>query len=315
MVLQPLRNLIFVLPLPQFVMVAAAPEINLSENLNSIFMLITQSENLYLEMTARLHKEKQEITGDLSRLSSSLEIIEGTVIRLSKLVNNLGFLTESEEILFFKEIKPKFYSWKIFVVEQFNIVSNVPVDTDFAIRDYYAREIEFLKRYFEQNQLLYQYYLSNQTALDEEYFLRRNRQSILPAVNYGEFETNGDYPFAKFRAYEKLREFLLSRVRLLYNNTDSSLFRILSKNVGLKWTDEKVKLVELAYGIYFMGSLNNGKADISDVVDFLERSLNIDLGVAYRKFIDISRRKNKGYTVYLDSMRDAIHNHIRERRK
>ncbi|QNN42718.1 RteC domain-containing protein [Pedobacter roseus] len=278
-------------------------------------MLIPQSEQLYLEMTSKLHAGKNELISDLLRLSSSLEMIESSTIRLNSLANRLGFSSEAEEIFFFKQIKPKFYSWKIFIVEQFNIVSNIPVDTDEAIRNYYIREIDFVRRYFEQNQFLYQYYLNDQSALDEEYFLRRNRQNILPAVNFGEFETKGDYTFAKFRAYEHLREFILTRIKLVYSDPESSIFQLLSKNSNLRWTDDKVKLVELAYGIYFMGSLNNGKADISQVVDILEKSLNVDLGVAYRKFIDISRRKSKGYTVYLDSMRNAINDHIARKLK
>ncbi|QPH38656.1 RteC domain-containing protein [Pedobacter endophyticus] len=272
-------------------------------------MLIQTSEQLYLEMTAKLHAVKQEPISDLTRFSSSLDIIEKYITRLNALVNQLGFPSEMDEILFFKETKPKFYSCKILIVEQFNILSNIPIDTDEAIRSYYVREIDFLRRYFEQNKFLYQYYLNNQTAMDQEYFLIKNKQN-LPALKYDEFDTNVDYTFAKFRAYEQLREFLLTRIRLIYNNPDSSLYHFLARNSQLKWTDDKISLVELAYGIYFMGSLNNGKADISQVVDILERSLNIDLGVAYRKFIDISRRKNKGYTVYLDGMRSAINEHI-----
>ncbi|RZJ32295.1 MAG: hypothetical protein EOO18_10290 [Chryseobacterium sp.] len=273
-------------------------------------MLIQTSEQLYLEMTAKLHAVKLEPISDLTRFSSSLDIIEKDMTRLNSLVNQLGFSSEIEEILFFKETKPKFYCCKILIVEQFNILSNVPIDTEEAIRSYYVREIDFLRRYFEQNKFLYQYYLNNQTAMDQEYFLRKNKQGILPELKYDEFDTNVDYTFAKFRAYEQLREFLLTRIRLIYNNPDSSLYHLLAKNSELKWTDDKINLVELAYGIYFMGSLNNGKADISQVLDILQRSLNIDLGVAYRKFIDISRRKSKGYTVYLDGMRSAINNHI-----
>ncbi|WP_235526115.1 RteC domain-containing protein [Pedobacter sp. Leaf216] len=281
----------------------------------SFSMLIQTSEQLYLEMTAKLHAVKQEPISDLTRFSSSLDIIEKDITRLNTLVNQLGFSSEMEEILFFKEHKPKFYCCKILIVEQFNILSNIPIDTDEAIRSYYVLEIDFLRRYFEQNKFLYQYYLNNQTALDQEYFLRKNKQGILPALKYDEFDTNIDYTFAKFCAYEQLREFLLTWIRLIYTNPDSSLYHLLAKNSELKWTNDKVNLVELAYGVYFLGSLNNGKADISQVLDILQRSLNIDLGVAYRKFIYISRRKSKGYTVYLGGMRSAINNHINSKQR
>lgn len=273
-------------------------------------MLITQSENLYLEMTANLHAQREKMIGDVNSLSSSLEIIELAIQNLNRLVGRIGFTSDAEEIDFFKFMKPKFYSKKIFIVEQFNIVSNVPVDTDDRIKEYYEQEIVFLKRYFEQNQLLYQHYLNGETALDNRNFLRRNRLVVLPAVEINQFETNGDYIYAKFRAYEQLRTFLLSRVRLLHKESDEMIARFLKSENKLTWTDDKVKLVELAYGIYFMGSINEGKADISEVVNLLEQMLNIDLGVAYRKFIDISRRKSTSFTRYLDLMRESIHSHI-----
>ncbi|MFC3560189.1 RteC domain-containing protein [Pedobacter jamesrossensis] len=273
-------------------------------------MLSTQCEKIYLEMTSKLHQDKAEPVTNLQRLSSSLTIIESAIIHIHSLVKSIGFASDDEEVQFFKVTKPKFYSWKIFLVEQYNIIDNIPVDTSDRVRNYYVKEIDFLQRYFDQNQFLYHYYLGGQVALDKDYFLRRNYDSLEAKILSGEFETKGDYIFAKFRAYKLLKEFLLTRIRLIYSDPESSVFRFLAKGSELHWTDDKIKLVELAYGIYFMGSLNDGKADISQVVDVLERTLNVDLGVVYRKFIDITRRKSKGYTYYLDSMRNAINDHI-----
>jgi len=276
-------------------------------------MLVTQCEKIYLEMTASLHSEKGELVSDLKRLSSSLSIVESSISQARLLLQKLGFANDNEEVQFFKSIKPKFFSWKIFLIEQYNIIANIPVDTIDRVRKYYIKELDFLQRYFDQNQFLYQYYLTHQSALDDLYFLRRNRDRPEASILSPNFETQADYVFAKFRAHQLLKDFLLTRIRLMYAETDSSLYQILSQKTGLKWTDDKVKLVELAYGIYFMGSLNDGKADISQVVQVLERALNVDLGVVYRKFIDITRRKSKGYTIYLDSMREAINTHIAEK--
>lgn len=79
-----------------------------------------------------------------------------------------------------------------------------------------------------------------------------------------------------------------------------------------RWTGEKINLIEIAYGIYFTGQMNDGKADIKDIIGWMETSLNIDLGQVYRMFIDISRRKTTSYTKFLESMSKAIHQHIEE---
>jgi len=273
-------------------------------------MLIPQSEKLYLEMTAKLLDQGQRKSPDVSRLASSLEIIEAHINRLHSIVNAVGFQSNLEEIEFFKRIKPKFYSKKIFLVEQFNIISNIPEETTIKILAYYKKEISFLRRYFNQNQFIYQYYRSAESALDEKYFLRNTRVSVFPALNFPEFETNGDYIFAKFLAYEELRRFLLGRIKKVENESNSLLAKQITAVSSQMWTDEKVNLVELAYGLYFMGSINNGNADILEIVALLEDSFKIELGGVYRSFIDISRRKTLSYTKYLDAMRDKISNHI-----
>lgn len=273
-------------------------------------MLIPQSEKLYLEMTAKLLDQGQRKSPDVSRLASSLEIIEAHINRLHSIVNAVGFQSNLEEIEFFKRIKPKFYSKKIFLVEQFNIISNIPEETTIKILAYYKKEISFLRRYFNQNQFIYQYYRSAESALDEKYFLRNTRVSVFPALNFPEFETNGDYIFAKFLAYEELRRFLLGRIKTVENESNSLLAKQITAVSAQMWTDEKVNLVELAYGLYFMGSINNGNADILEIVALLEDSFKIELGGVYRSFIDISRRKTLSYTKYLDAMRDKISNHI-----
>jgi len=278
-------------------------------------MLFEKTEKLFLEMNEKLSEINALISEDVAKLSSSLGLINNSLQSLKKLLEAEPIQNIPDEIYFFKKVKPSFNCWRIFIVEHFNIISNVPIDTDEAVRNYYLRELDFIKRYFDQNQFLYQYYLKNESSLDQQYFLRKEKDLTALGNRSENFETNHDYTFAKFLAYEKLRSFLIKRVRLLYQNPENSVALELLNGHKLRWTDDKVNLVELAYGIYFMGSINNGKADISDIVEWLEKSLNIDMGVAYRKFIDISRRKNKSFTRYIDEMRQTITDHINENQR
>jgi len=78
------------------------------------------------------------------------------------------------------------------------------------------------------------------------------------------------------------------------------------------WSGDKIELVEIAYGIYYTQRLNNGKAEISDIIDWLEESLNTDLSQAYRMFVDIRRRKTISYTKFIDEMRHEINVHIED---
>lgn len=72
-------------------------------------------------------------------------------------------------------------------------------------------------------------------------------------------------------------------------------------NTLFKWTGTKIALVELGYAIYAACVLNNGKADIKEIMTYLEAFFNIDLGDYYRTYITIKDRK-KDRTSFLSSL-------------
>lgn len=278
--------------------------------------LVKYSDQLYRQLEENLEKVNSSMATDISKLSDAVFAITCKLNLLRKYITENGFVNQAEEINCFKTTYPQFYSWYIYTTEHFSISNNLPVGTDQMIRDYYLQELALIKRYFDQNQFAYQYYLHSETVLDEDYFLRKNfvifRQGFGLAPADGEYSTNQGYQFARFKAYDMLQEFIIKRIRLLYQEPGNSLLAELLKNEKRNWTGEKINLIEIAYGIYYTGQLNNGKADLKDIIEWLETSLNVDLSQAYRMFVDISRRKTTSYTKFLDKMADSIRKHIEE---
>ena len=279
-------------------------------------MLINYTTKLYSQMEAQLENINGSLKEAVQNLTESLYCITTTLALLKKFVREHPFEDSEAEIEFFKNIKPKFYCWYIYVVELHNILSALPVGTDQMIRDYYLNEMSVIKRFFTMHEFHYQYYLRDETANDEEYFLRKNRVAFPPGYEPTsidtDFSTNQDYIFSKFKAYEMLRSFIIRRLRLLYQNPDNVSIAQMLASKKHQWSGDKVELVEVAYGIYYTNRLNNGKAEIGDVIEWLEDSLQIELSQAYRMFLDIRRRKTLSYTKYLDEMREAIHKRINE---
>ncbi|GAA4196187.1 RteC domain-containing protein [Pedobacter jeongneungensis] len=272
-------------------------------------------DNLYY----KLEGELIDLGNDAAFYPARLATISRALKVLRDRVETNGFLMDWEEVMFFKFVKPRFYMLYIYEVELYNLISGVPRGTEDMVKDYYLSELSFIKRFYLQHSFLYDYYQREEEAMDDAFFLRRNLDVLLPEVAgagvIGVFEdcfsTNQDYNFAKFRALEKLQDYIIERIRLIYIRPEPVLpADILLVKGKLQWTDEKIKLVELAYGIFLSGSINGGKLEIADVVAWLEQSLSIDLGVAYRKFISIGRRKNVSYTKYLDEMRGKIEDYI-----
>jgi len=61
----------------------------------------------------------------------------------------------------------------------------------------------------------------------------------------------------------------------------------------LKWTANRLDLVELIYALQASGAMNYGEADLKDVCAFFENGLQIKVGDLYRAFHDISNRKKE----------------------
>ncbi|QDW27258.1 hypothetical protein FFJ24_021470 [Pedobacter sp. KBS0701] len=266
------------------------------------------------ELSASMELELAGTDGFPEHLSTSLGIVSKTMRLLHAHVCAEGF-SEHEEIEFFKSIKPRFYQWYIFLVERQNILKGLCIGTEHMARDYYLQELSFIKRFFDQHAFVYQYYLAGESSKDDEFFLRANFVPALdqPMFQLSDFSTNQDYTFAKIMAYERLQEFIIIRLRATYASDAGTILSEIRSASRRTWTDDKIKLVELAYGIYFMGSVDFGKAEISDIISSLEICFNIDLGVAYRRFVEISRRKSDSHTFYLDAMRAEIERRITDK--
>jgi len=271
---------------------------------------------LYMEMEEDLSVFADTGTTPVNRLSSSLNCVSIALDKLRDWVDEHGFESEAPEIEFFKVHKPRFYCWKIYLVEQYGIVTNLPKGSSQMQRQYYLNELALLERTHNQHRQVLQYYTDHESYRDDEYFLRANYVPYLPGQDYHHtlagFTTNQDYLFARFRAGQMLQDLIIAKISRLETLTAEGLAgKVLSRRKK-RWTGDKINLIEIAYGIYFTGQMNDGKADIKEIIAWLETSLHIDLSQAYRMFLDIRRRKTTSYTKFLESMCAAIAEHIEE---
>lgn len=248
-------------------------------------------------------------------LAATLQLVRHLLRSMREAVLRDPFPDKLAEIHFFKHVKPRFLAAGIFELERYDLEQSVPVGTREKLLVFYEGELEIIRRFFRRYAYLYQYYRKGLTEMDTIYFLRGAEipQVFLPEFGESdpEFTTYGDYLFAKFDALEQLQKYILKHLARL----DPAAAMV--QNGGrelpeLKWTGDKVNLVEVVYALYFTGQLNNGNADISLIVQFMEKHLQIDLSRAYRDFIDIRNRKVSSPTRYIDQMRESIHKRIDE---
>jgi len=271
-------------------------------------------EDLYQGMLRDLYALNDPLLNSIVDFAGSLRITVQSLDQLLSIVKGKPFGDDQHEINFFKHVKPRFQSWHIYIVELNHIISLMPIGSEEMIREYYLNELKILERFFKRYGFYYQYYLVGECSRDGDFFLRRNLKDLPPehrsSNQLESFATSMDYLFAKFKAYEMLRDCIARRINDLSSRRDIQALELELLQKRRCWSGNKIELVELAYGLYHTKRINAGKAEVGEIIAWLEESLNVDLGQSYRMFTDISRRKLVSHTKFIDEMRTKLDTYI-----
>lgn len=231
---------------------------------------------------------------------------------MKNIVTQNSFTDQSEEILFFKTIKPQVLSKLIFYDKLFSIESRRP--KAFHMQEEFLKlKIQELNNYFDENQELCLYYWKSDTILDEYLFLRTNKKQTNSYEIYicnadPEFSTQHDFTFACIIAYENLIKYLENELDKLQDQ--GSIPSIYSR-FNMKWTGNKIDLVELAYALHSISCINNGNIDIKEITEALSKLFNIELDDYYRTYQDIRMRKTERIK-FLDKLKQALQQRLDE---
>ena len=244
-----------------------------------------------------------------------IEFLQNRLHRLRDKLLECGVENQEEEICFFKEMKPQILSHLLYFNKIYTIELKRPNGSNISQKNYYEQELNSLTFFFNRNLDFYQYYRSNAVHLDEYYF-RRGKPNIqlgidsFQFINDTAFSTGYDYKVAKILSNEMLRIYLnkkLQHIDRLSSNPHNNL-QTKRKN---KWTGTKAAVIELGYAIYAAKVLDNGNADIRDIMNGLQYLFSVDLGDYYRTYIAIKGRK-KDRTVFLRYLTDCLEKRMDE---
>ena len=251
----------------------------------------------YNEIIKKLENELARLEPHSSCFIESTEKAIGfcnkVIIELREMVLKNGFLNASEEIYFFKQVKPRVFSRLILYTEIFNIESNKP-DGDKKLQIRYLRdELQKFCRVNKEDKAFYQYYKRKKTFSDHLYFLRGNENQRIhidhiPNHLDPEFTTGYDNTVAKIMACEQLKEYVGNKIQTLKGKPNTQEGNRFISN--LHWTNHKVDAVELVYALFFAKVINNGKADIVEIARAFEKMFNIELKNIYHTFKEIQER-------------------------
>jgi len=268
----------------------------------------TYSRTLLTTLNRQLESVHAENDEPIKYAGQAIKILITTLEELKTFFVKYEFLNKSEEIEFFKHIKPQFIYRLIYYNEVYNIETNTPYGGEKVLRKFYNSELEKLKMYFDENLEFYKYYRTGNTILDKKYFIRGKHDIRLTLDSFyfqadHRFTTSHDFKVAQIMANDLIQVYLEGEIHKL----EKRLIPITSKNVTSKqkWTGSKVALVELIYALHAEGVFNNGASDLKDVAEFFESALNVDLGQFHRVFLEMRLRKSDR-TKFLNSLRDTL---------
>lgn len=257
-----------------------------------------QLKLIHLETENPVHSAEQAIRSSIA----ALERLKTFFIKHKR-------LNKTEEIEFFRDIKPKFAAKLIYYNKIYSIETNKPLGSQKTIGKYYKAELLKLKVFFKKNQEFYRYYRTNNRCLDKKYFIRGKYDiKLTPDSFYFQadqrFSTSHDYKLAKIMANDLLKTNLESEIVKLENNKDQMSSSLLpSKNQ--KWTGSKVELIELIYALHTEGVFNNGTSGLKEITSFFESAFEIDLGQFHRVFLEIRNRKTER-TKFLNTLKNKL---------
>lgn len=69
-------------------------------------------------------------------------------------------------------------------------------------------------------------------------------------------------------------------------------------------------MVELVYGLHYTLQLNNGDADVTEIVNLMETMFDVKLRDAHHTFVEIRRRKIESPSRFLEQMAAAIRQRV-----
>lgn len=246
--------------------------------------------------------------GDLSsdKALYMIDFIRPLFEELRTFIVKYKFQNKDEEIFFFKHTKPTILSKLLYFNDIYFIELRVPSGGINSIRDYYKEQLASITNFFNANLDFYQYYRSKASHLDKYYFLRgRENHKLCHEHSMFDkdplFSTCYDHQVAKILAYDMLEIYLEQKLQSIDRQVIIDKSRVSLPDNPFRWTAPKVAAIELGYSIYAAAVLNNGNADIKEIMTCMEAFFKIDLGDYYRTYLSMRERK-RDRTPFLNSL-------------
>lgn len=267
------------------------------------------------ELNNTIRSGELELFDILQNVPATILTMENAFEELKAVVSVYEFPAQEDEMLFFKETKPKLFSKLIYLRKIYYLELKRPISNYATIKTYFEKEHEHINTFCNKNAEFIQYYRSGQTCFDEYYFLRGRHEIELNLESFyferdPKFSTNCDFKVAKLLAYDMLAAYLNCELGKLKYQEENG-YHAGEELPSAKWTDKKTALGEMIYGIHEEKSVNAGAIEIKALATIFGRIFKVDLSDIYHIFLEIRSRKTNR-AEYLSRLVKALNRRMDE---
>jgi len=215
----------------------------------------------------------------------------------------------SSEIRFFKEQKQHPQSNLIFYHNLLRYELELPYQEG-PRRKYILRKIEEINNFFLSQIDFIKYLELEQDYMDEFYFTRKfNDKKCHSNRIYDRdpnFSTSHDLLLSEVKAQRLFLLFLQSKLLEMDHPSE----KVVEEGTRFQWTSSKVALTELIYALYHSGTINNGKISLKELVEKLEKIMEIKLGDYHHTFLRLRARSEP--VKFIEKLRNDLFERMQE---
>jgi hypothetical protein len=134
--------------------------------------MLPEYQEFYELLLADFHYHENEKKAEMEMIEACFRSSLECWGKIGNLARKNGFCDESEEIGFFKEVKPTFGACLEYYTFRYHALLFAPVDNPGEMRRFWHWEEKKMRRFFDDNREFCAYLRGGDTRRDKEYFLR-----------------------------------------------------------------------------------------------------------------------------------------------
>lgn len=144
--------------------------------------MLPDYQEYYAELLAAIESHHTLEGSEIGKIEASFKSSLNCWSRIQQLVKTHNFQSVTEEIFFFKEIKPRFTGLIEYYTQRYHALLFMPTHNAVELARFWKWELRKIERFYENNETFCMYIREGASDKDEEYFTREGKKAPSPQL-------------------------------------------------------------------------------------------------------------------------------------